>query len=28
MDRSVIAERNVLRVDLVVPPLDNILGII
>jgi len=28
MDRSVIAERNVLRADLVVPPLDNILGII
>lgn len=28
MDRTVIAERNVLRADLMVPPLDNILGII
>jgi len=28
MDRSVIAERNVLRADIVVPPLDNILDII
>jgi hypothetical protein len=28
MDRSVIAERNVLRADLMVPPLDNILDII
>jgi len=28
MDRSIIAERNVLRADLMVPPLDNILGII
>jgi len=28
MDRSVIAERNVLRVDIMVPPLDNILAII
>jgi hypothetical protein len=28
MDRSVIAERNVLRADLMVQPLDNILGII
>jgi hypothetical protein len=28
MDRSVIAERNVLRVDIMVPPLDNILDII
>jgi hypothetical protein len=28
MDRSVIAERNDLRADLMVPPLDNILGII
>jgi hypothetical protein len=28
MDRSIIAEWNVLRADLMVPPLDNILGII
>jgi hypothetical protein len=28
MDRSVIAERNVLRADIMVPPLDNILDII
>lgn len=28
MDRKVIAERNVLRADIMVPPLDNILGII
>lgn len=28
MDRTVIAERNVLRADIMVPPLDNILGII
>jgi hypothetical protein len=28
MDRSVIAERNVLRADLMVPPMDNILDII
>jgi len=28
MDRSVIAERNILRADIMVPPLDNILNII
>jgi len=28
MDRSIIAERNVLRADIMVPPLDNILDII
>jgi hypothetical protein len=28
MDRIVIAERNVLWADIMVPPLDNILGII
>jgi hypothetical protein len=28
MDRSVIAERNILRADIMVPPLDNILDII
>jgi len=28
MDRTVIAERNVLRADIMVPPLDNILAII
>jgi len=28
MDLSVIAEQNVLQADLMVPPLDNILGII
>jgi hypothetical protein len=28
MDRSVIAERNVLRADIMLPPLDNILDII
>jgi hypothetical protein len=28
MDRIVIVERNVLRADIMVPPLDNILAII
>lgn len=28
MDHSVITERNVIRADIMVPPLDNILGII
>jgi hypothetical protein len=28
MDRTIIAERNVLQADIMVPPLDNILGII
>jgi hypothetical protein len=28
MDRSIIAERNFLRADIMVPPLDNILDII
>lgn len=28
MDRSIIVERNVIRADIMVPPLDNILGII
>jgi len=28
MDRSIITERNILRADIMVPPLDNILDII
>jgi hypothetical protein len=28
MDRTVIAKRNVIRSDIMVPPVDNILGII